>query len=409
MTFVQQVRGRSPVLLVDGGDAFFGSPSKKAPSKGQELRALRTGRAILHAYNYMGYEAVTLGPGDLQYGVDRLKEFLGRARFSVVCANLVEKESGKPVFKDSVVIEKSGRRIGIYGVLLSSLNRTFKKRILGDRYELLDAVETTRKVVAELRKRCDVVIALSHVNKRENEEIARSVPGIDAVIDPDCRSGNKSIWVVEGQYLVDRFGPPILRIDGQGSRVGVFEMFFQEKENKKFSSYRGYDYPLEPQILSHPELAAIVERLKGGRQRDLKIDFDPGKVRLIPDWFLGEETCGACHQDQYDFWRGTKHSSTYAKLKETGDHLKYECVECHSLGYGLSFVKLDRVGDYKEVQCESCHGLKPDHPENPGKNRLGKVAESTCWSCHNPEFTKKEDFNYEEGLKKTACPKMVEN
>ena len=158
----------------------------------------------------MGYEVVGLGPGDLQYGVDQLKEFFAGARFPVVCANLVEKESGTPVFSDSVIIERNGTRFGFYGVLLSSLNPTLLRRVLGEKYSLLDAQEATRKVVEKLRPKCDVLVALSHVNRSTNYEIARSVKGIDAIIDPDCISGNKSIWVAKGQYVNEKWGAPIL-------------------------------------------------------------------------------------------------------------------------------------------------------------------------------------------------------
>ena len=41
MTFFQQLRGRgSPVLAIDGGDTFFGSPTKKPLSRRNETYAM---------------------------------------------------------------------------------------------------------------------------------------------------------------------------------------------------------------------------------------------------------------------------------------------------------------------------------------------------------------------------------
>ena len=90
MTFFQQLRGRGfPVLAIDGGDAFFGSPTKKPLTRKNETYALGIAGRILEAYNYLGYQAMGIGPSDLQFGVDKLKGFLSKADFPIVCANPV--------------------------------------------------------------------------------------------------------------------------------------------------------------------------------------------------------------------------------------------------------------------------------------------------------------------------------
>ena len=49
MTFFQQQRGRGlPFLVIDGGAAFFGSPTKKAPSVSRERQSLTMARNILN-------------------------------------------------------------------------------------------------------------------------------------------------------------------------------------------------------------------------------------------------------------------------------------------------------------------------------------------------------------------------
>ena len=399
------MRGRSPTLLVDGGDAFFGPPTIKAKLPAHERAEFRKARAVLHSYNYMGYQAVGLGPNSIQFGVDKLEAFLKDAKFPVICANLVEKSTGKPVFNRSWIIEESGVRFGVYGVILDKLHRGYRKRVLGEKYTILDPIETTRRIVPELRKQCDIVIGLSNLHKSDNFKIAQTIKGIDALIDPYSQAGNKSIWILSGEYLVDKWDAPVLRIDGQGSRVGVFEMLFSG-ESKEYT-YQAYDYPLEPQIFSHPELADLVSKIEKGSMKTPVVDSNPQEVRLLSDLFLGEEICGGCHTEQYDFWKATSHKTAYDSLEKNKDHLKYECIECHSVGYGVAFVDLAEVGDFKGVQCESCHGVNPDHAENPKKHRLEKVNDTACWGCHNDKITGK-DFFYEEALKKAACPKMVE-
>ncbi|MEM7234749.1 MAG: hypothetical protein AAF517_21395, partial [Planctomycetota bacterium] len=198
-TFFQQVRGRAQSIVLDGGDAFFASPGKKAMKKTRIAGVMRNARTILHAYNYMGYHGMGLGPGDLQFGVDELKSFLKSAKFPIICSNLVEKATGKTVFEKTKVITVGGVRFGVYGVILDSINRGYKARVLGEKYDLLNALDTTKKVVAELRPNCDVLIGLSHVNMIDNKKISNEVKGIDVILDPYSQYGNKAVWVTEGE------------------------------------------------------------------------------------------------------------------------------------------------------------------------------------------------------------------
>jgi 2',3'-cyclic-nucleotide 2'-phosphodiesterase (5'-nucleotidase family) len=47
----------------------------------------------------MGYEVVNVGEKDLMMGLKFLSEVSQKAKFSLVSANLVEKKTGKCVFK----------------------------------------------------------------------------------------------------------------------------------------------------------------------------------------------------------------------------------------------------------------------------------------------------------------------
>ncbi len=402
-TFLNQVRGQEqPAILVDAGDCFFSSPTKKAPDKQEEIQELRKGRTILNAYNFMGYQALGVGPADLQLGIALLKDFEKEAKFPFLCANLVDKKTQKPIFKPYIIIEAAGIKFGIYSVMMLLLNETYAARVLVDA-ELLDPDKVSREVVAELKKSCDVVIALSHLNVDSNEKLLDSNPGIDALIDPLSRSGSKNIWVAENEYLLVRNGTPMLRIDGQGSRVGVFEMYFKKGE-KKFADYLVIDGALEPHIMRHPEMTQLVEEFTRGRLKPFPINFDTQKPRLFED-FMGQEGCATCHAEQAAFWKGTTHSHTFATLEKSKDEARTDCIGCHTLGYGVGFASTKAVGKFKEVQCESCHGVKPDHAANPKSVRMGTAPEENCWGCHNPQITEK-NFLYTDARPKASCPKI---
>jgi hypothetical protein len=401
-TFIQQVRGQNhPVLVLDGGDSFFSSPTKKPPTKPEELHEIRKGRTILNAMNMMGYEAMGIGPADLQLGLPVLQDFEKEAKFPFLCANIVDKATKKPIFKPYVVIRAGGVNFGVYSVVMLLTNETYANRVLQGA-EVLDPEKVTAELVPELKRKCDVVIALSHLNVDSNEKILKANPGIDVLIDPLARTGTKNIWVADNEYLEIIQGTPLLRIDGQGSRVGVFEMYF--KGSPKLADYLFVDGALEPHIMRHPDMTKLVQEFERGRVQPYPVSFDVNKPHLY-DEFLGQEGCGGCHADQLAFWNSTQHSRTYATLEKTKDELRGDCIICHTLGYGVGFADPKTVGKFKEVQCESCHGVKPDHAVNPKAFPMGAVNEESCWGCHNPQITEKE-FKYAEALPKASCPKM---
>lgn len=400
---MNQIRGQgAPVLLVDGGDCLFSSPTLKAPPAVERLRDLRTARQILGAYNAMGYQALGVGPAELQHGLPALKELAGKARFPFLCANLVSSATEEPVFEPYTIVEVAGLRIGIYAVILDSLHESFVERVLPG-CKVLDAAETTREIVEELRGRCDLLLALSHLNVDQNEKIVDSRPGIDILIDPLSKNGSKALWVEADDYCTIRNGTFVLRVDGQGSRMGVFEMYFAEG-SKKPSGYRGYDVPLEPHILRHPETTEALARY-AAESSDLEtLDFDPSKPRLVED-FLGADGCGGCHEEQLRFWKGTKHATAIETLEKSGDRSDPACFVCHSYGYGVTFVDPAELRAHENVQCESCHGMKPGHAASPREARLGSVEDATCYACHNPSITQM-PFQHSEVWERTACPKM---
>jgi hypothetical protein len=400
------MRGKGdPVLLLDGGDCFFLAPTRKAPLRGARLKNMRTARVILNAMNFMGYQAFGLGPIDLQQGVAALQELEGEALFPFLCANLVERETKKPVFRPYTILTVGGVRFGVYSVMRKlDPEGSYSKRVLEGK-ELLDPEKVTAGLVPELRKKCDVILALSHLDEVANHRILDSVAGIDALIDPISKNGIQTIWVMDDDYVVVHNGVPMLRADGQGSRVGIFEMYFAPGNNR-LADYEGYDGPLAPHLMSHPEIVDLVDQFgKKGRTKPLKIDFDTSSIHLVDD-LMGDDVCGACHDEQLSFWKSSKHADTYSTLVKTGDQFKAECVGCHSTGYGVAFADTHKVGRFKEVQCEGCHGSEAGHSEDPKRFPLGTANEEKCWGCHNPKITQK-DFDIKAVKDKVSCPKIV--
>ena len=78
---------------------------------------------MLESLSLMGYDALGIGDDDLTLGKQFLGELSKKAPFPFLSSNLVDAESGKPVFQSSLIKEINGSKSGS---LASSLPMPFQ-------------------------------------------------------------------------------------------------------------------------------------------------------------------------------------------------------------------------------------------------------------------------------------------
>ena len=103
------------------------------------------------------------------------------------------------------------------------------------------------------------------------------------------------------------------------------------------------------------------------------------------------DSCRGCHQEIYDAWAKTKHSTTLDRL--SGGEQDKECVGCHVTGPKARVSDGKRVLN-RGVQCEACHGAGAAHADDPwAKTGLTKsVGPAVCEQCHNDKSPKFRGF-----------------
>ncbi len=155
VAMIKDERAKNPdLLLFDSGDFSQGSP----------FYTLFEGKVEIELMNMMGYDAVTIGNHEFDFGLERMAELFRKADFPVVCANYDFK--GTPVdgiVKPYVVLERDGLRIGVFGVSPRLDGLVSEKNCRGVKY--LNPVDVACTVSDKLRfeEKCDVVVCLSHL------------------------------------------------------------------------------------------------------------------------------------------------------------------------------------------------------------------------------------------------------
>ncbi len=94
------------VILVDAGDF----------SQGTTYVSSTKGADAVTMMNAAGYDVVTLGNHEFDYGYAQLKENMSKAKFKVVCADVFN-EDGTPIFDANYTYTtKSGVKVGFFGM-----------------------------------------------------------------------------------------------------------------------------------------------------------------------------------------------------------------------------------------------------------------------------------------------------
>lgn len=171
----------NPVLLLDAGDIFQGTPYFN----------LYQGKPEMQALDAMGYDAVTIGNHDFDGGLELLANRLAEVRFPMVVSNY--DFTGTPLEGKTVpyqIFNRGKLKIGVIGVGINP--EGLVPAALAGNTVYLDPVTaaSTRAEWLKKRKQCDLVICLSHLgfeytdhpNRMCDRLLAKSATHLDLII-----------------------------------------------------------------------------------------------------------------------------------------------------------------------------------------------------------------------------------
>jgi 5'-nucleotidase len=220
-TLIDRIRAEHRnVLLLDSGDIFQGTPYFNFFKGEVEFKAMSD----------MGYDVATLGNHDFDNGVQGLVDMLPHADFQWVSANYdVAGSLLEPHVRPSIIMERGGIRIGIFGLGIDFDGLVLDA--LHDGVSYMDPVVTARRQADALREAgCGLVVCLSHLGHRYRGEdrpddvsLAAEVPEIDVIL------GGHTHTFLDEPVTFERVGrPPALvnQVGFAGIRLGRLDFIF---------------------------------------------------------------------------------------------------------------------------------------------------------------------------------------
>ena len=197
-------------------------------SQGSVYYNLYHGEVEVKLMNLMRYDACTIGNHEFDFGLDNLARLIRMAHFPFVCCNY--DFTGTPcegLVRPYIIIERAGRRVGIFGVCPQPEGLITGKNFEGMRYTR--PAQAAQPVIDRLRNEeaCDLVVCLSHLGWKDDpdmdKDFVRSTTGIDVLL-----GGHSHTYFEEPQYLRDKKGHEVI-VDHQGKNarfVSLIEVGF---------------------------------------------------------------------------------------------------------------------------------------------------------------------------------------
>jgi 5'-nucleotidase/UDP-sugar diphosphatase len=170
----RQVRmGVDGALLLSAGDDVLGS-----------FYRMFQGEPEMRGMSLAGYEVVTPGNHEFDYGVEVYKNALSFANFDVISANLILDDADVSArILPYVIKEVAGVRIGIFGMMTPDFPLLCNPTGGGVRVDG-EIIPIAQRMVDELKaKACELIIGLTHIGFAWDSELAQKVNGIDIIVD----------------------------------------------------------------------------------------------------------------------------------------------------------------------------------------------------------------------------------
>lgn len=242
-------------ITVDVGDTIYGYGSDYVISKdGTEY--------MYQAMKKVGYDAITLGNHDFDYGYKYVKNQLKNAGLSDLCvlSNVYSVDTGKTVWKENKIITKklktsAGRtisvKIGIAGVTLPTLSTyTSHTGILTTK----DMVASVKEQVKKLKAQgASVIVVLAHgsmgdesyqANTEKSIYAISKLDGVDAIMfghphinfpsgDNNVSSYYDLAGVSKKTGLVN--GIPVISVKDHGHAIGIADLTLLVSSSGKVS------------------------------------------------------------------------------------------------------------------------------------------------------------------------------
>ena len=250
------------VILVDAGDY----------SQGTSYVSVTKGLDAIEMMNAAGYDVVTLGNHEFDYGYTQLKDNMTKAKFKVLCADVFNAD-GTPIFDANYTYTtKSGVKVGFFGMETPETQTKANPALIkGLTFATGDAFTKAAADQVAALKDADVVICLAHLGvdaesaPYRSTDLYAAVKGIDFIVD-----GHSHTVMTKGEK-----GEPIQSTGTAFANIGVIVI---DNATKKIESNSLFE--IKEDTAKDAAVAAAAQTIVDRVDKEYGVVFAKSEVTL---------------------------------------------------------------------------------------------------------------------------------
>lgn len=189
-------------LIMDAGDILQGSAYTYYCQS-----ELKSNESIADIMNQCGYDVITFGNHDFNYGTEYLRQYVSRLNADAVCQNVKDLD-GISLYPYVIKTLENGLRVGVIGIVTDYVNIWEKASNIAD-VQIVNPLEEAKKALAEVKDKVDVTVCLYHggferdlTSKKLLSETTENVAyRICEELDFDLLLTGHQHMSIEGQYV----------------------------------------------------------------------------------------------------------------------------------------------------------------------------------------------------------------
>ncbi|MDC9720792.1 MAG: bifunctional UDP-sugar hydrolase/5'-nucleotidase UshA [Gammaproteobacteria bacterium] len=261
-------------LLLSGGDINTGVPESDLQDAEPDFKGM----------NYMSYDAMALGNHEFDNPMSVLRQQYEWARFPFLSANILNKDTGMPLFKSHEMFNLDGLKVAVVGFTTEDTIRIGNPEFLGG-VEIQSPVEVAKELIPELAANSDLVVAITHMghyrfgdhggNAAGDVTLAKAVEGLDVIVGGHSQTPTFSPDVQNNTLIVQakEWGKYVGRLDLQ-VRNGAISVINYElipvnlKKKVKINGEKVRVF-IDKEIIADETLQAILEPYQNQGQEQL--------------------------------------------------------------------------------------------------------------------------------------------
>ena len=229
-SYIKQVREENPIVfLVDAGDDIQGTImtddlANKAPDEPHP---------VMTAMNFMGFDAMTLGNHEFNWGIDTMKKILSQAEFPVLGQNVLNPDGSYVTGAGWTIIERGGIKLAVIGVCTPDIP-IWDGGKQGIDETVFEAGNTAvKKAIEEIGDQADIILVSAHMGQyAEFDEEGGSDAGEKIVED------NPEVDILQVAHMHitvnDKIGEtPIVGVRNSGREIARIDVTLDADHNIK--------------------------------------------------------------------------------------------------------------------------------------------------------------------------------